>query len=214
MPSPADVSLLSPATALYTLGAAVFNLDLKYVFEWESPIQQTYGGQLQFLTILGVIASYLTVTIGLMAHILGSSTLLRLKNTMLMLVLPVEVLIGMLYGGITLIDPTLLFPDNVDVFLPVYVDFGLHGAPAILLLIDFLVFSPNFDVQPLLALTTYAIAAYGYWTWVHVAYAANNFFPYPLLSLVTTEQRAVIFGVSVVLLWIEFFVLRWAHKKG
>ncbi|KAK9387760.1 FAR-17a/AIG1-like protein-domain-containing protein [Lipomyces mesembrius] len=207
-----EPTMISWSSGLYALGAVIFNMDLRYVLISDIPINQSYGGQLQFLTILGVIASYITVTIGLLANIVGSPFLLRVKNILLLLSAPAEVLISILYGSISAFNRELLVPKTVTFSLPVQIDFGLHGAPAIVLLIDFLYFSPNWTASPLAVLALYSSAGVGYWMWVHKAYSINSYFPYPLFEIVTTEQRALIFAGSIGILYGVFFALRKLHS--
>ncbi|KAJ8098829.1 FAR-17a/AIG1-like protein [Lipomyces tetrasporus] len=211
-PEGEELTMMSWSSGLYALAAVIFNMALRFVLMADIPINKSYGGQLQFLTILGVVGSYITVTIGLLANIVGSPFLLRVKNSLLVLSAPVEVLISILYGSISLVNRELLVPKSVTFFMPPQMDFALHGAPAILLVIDFLYFSPNWTTSPLAVLTIYSSAGVAYWMWVHRTYAVNNYFPYPLLEIVTTEQRALIFAVSIVILYGVFFSLRKLHS--
>ncbi|KAK9467290.1 FAR-17a/AIG1-like protein [Lipomyces arxii] len=204
-------TIASWPAALYLVAAAVLNADLNWVFSSNIPMNRTYGGQFQFLTILGVTVSYITVTTGLLAHIMSSNFLLRTKNRLLMVAAPVEILISLLYGSICLYDRSLLVPQSVTVFLPSYVDFGLHGAPSILLALDFFLFSPNWSLNPISTFILYAFIATGYWIWIHHTYSINNFFPYPLLELLTREQRAILFLVCTVLLLGVYLVLIKLH---
>ncbi|KAK7204624.1 FAR-17a/AIG1-like protein [Myxozyma melibiosi] len=206
-----STAFLSPATALYALTAAILNLDLKYVFELDTFINRSYGGQLQFLTILGVVFSYITVTIGLMGHIMDSQSLIATKNRFLLIAAPVEVLISVLYGSIFLYDKKLLVPDNIDAVLPPLVDFGLHGAPSILLLVDYFVFTSNWIIHPAATFVLYSSLGVGYWFWTQKTYAMNGFYPYPLLEIVTTPQRIGIFAVSIIILFSIYLTLRKIH---
>ncbi|KAK9237274.1 FAR-17a/AIG1-like protein-domain-containing protein [Lipomyces kononenkoae] len=207
-----EPTMMSWSSGLYALGAVIFNMDLRYVSISNNPVNQSYGGQLQFLTILGVIASYITVTIGLLANIVGSPYLLRVKNGLLLLSAPLEVLISILYGSISAFNRELLVPKTVTFYLPPQIDFGLHGAPAIVLLIDFLCFSSNWTMSPVAVLALYFSAGVGYWAWVHKTYSINNYFPYPLFDIVTTEQRAVIFAIAISMLYVVFLALRKLHS--
>lgn len=166
-----------------------------------------------------------------MGRILNSQTLIQTKNRFLLIAAPVEVLVSLLYGAIYIYDVRLLIPEAVDVFLPLHVDFGLHGAPAILLLIDFLCFSSNWTLNPLMTLILYANLGLGYWyvlfncrtkhpswvtnyfsrVWVHKTYAMNGYFPYPLLEIVSVQQRLLIFTIAILLMFSAFLTLRKIH---
>ncbi|KAK9368964.1 FAR-17a/AIG1-like protein [Lipomyces kononenkoae] len=207
-----EPTMMSWSSGLYALGAVIFNMDLRYVSFSNNPINQSYGGQLQFLTILGVIVSYITVTIGLLANIVGSPFLLKVKNGLLLLSAPLEVLISILYWGISAFNRELLVPKTVTFLLPLQIDVGLHAAPAVVLLIDFLCFSSNWTVSPVAVLAFYFSAGVGYWAWVHKTYSINNYFPYPLFDIVTTEQRALIFAIAISLLYAVFLALRKLHS--
>ncbi|KAK9477692.1 FAR-17a/AIG1-like protein [Lipomyces japonicus] len=202
----------SKSTVVYLIAIVVFQVDFFFLLSRQLPDGRRYGGQFQYLTNLGVTASYLTVILGFFANLTGSIELLLVKNRILLVSCPVEVLISVLYGGLCLIDRSLVVPNDLTVFLPVYIDFGLHGFPAIALLIDYLAYSPNWEINNINAFTIYATAGVGYWLWVHEVYRHNKVFPYPLLDLTTKYQRATIFIASILVLFVVFFLLRQVHE--
>lgn len=119
-------------------------------------IEAQFGGHYQFLTNLGLAATWLTLVISLVS--LGLTALAfptgilapvrQLKALLLTIALPVETLISILYWSILTIDPKLLMPtkqvadpSNPGQFiqemisLPLKVDLALHATPAIWLLV-------------------------------------------------------------------------------
>ncbi|KAK9463010.1 FAR-17a/AIG1-like protein [Lipomyces oligophaga] len=203
-----DLTVFSFQSALYAASACTFNYGLTKVLTLESPINSSYGGHFQFLTIIGLTASYITVTFGFLGLIVGSKTCLSIKNKIQQLTLPCEVLISLLYGGIYAYDRELLIPKAVNVFLPLHVDFALHGAPALFLLTDFFLYADKWPKQSLPTLILYSILGVAYWFWVHKAYSVNGYFPYPLFSVVDTKGRAMIFVVSILIMFGIYLTLR------
>ncbi|KAI5287224.1 hypothetical protein KEM52_001699 [Ascosphaera acerosa] len=158
-----------------------------------------YGSHYQFLTILGLCTALVTCLLGLLADVLLSRRLFRLKNAVAVVSTPLEALISMLYWGLVLLNEDLVKPANGP-RIPLAADLGLHAAPTIFLIIDLLAFSPPWTINFATALTTSAFAATGYWFWVEHCFRMNGWYPYPIFMMLQTAQRVGLFGVSALVM--------------
>ncbi|MCO5589615.1 hypothetical protein L7F22_043583 [Adiantum nelumboides] len=175
-------------------------------------IEEQFGSHYQFLTVLGLWFSRLTTLFALSSDIYPSSAGMRKFKTMLMaLTMPAEVLISLLYWPILLLDPSLLIPPrkvmNPDnpaqliwetVRLPLLDDLSFHAAPAIFLVLDYLIFEPPFpkEIHPA-AVSALSTAAYG--IWVEICANKNGNYPYPLLGILSNAQRVGLYSVCAIL---------------
>lgn len=175
-------------------------------------IETQFGSHYQFLTVLGLWFSRLTTLFALSSDLYPTSTGMRKFKTMLMaLTMPAEVLISLLYWPILLFDPALLIPprkvmnpDNPAQFiwetvrLPLLDDLSFHAAPAIFLVLDYLIFEPEFskEIHPA-AVSAFSTAAYG--IWVEICANKNGNYPYPLLGILTNFQRFGLYTVCAIL---------------
>jgi hypothetical protein len=135
-------------------------------------MSDSYGGQFQFLTIIGLAASLLTFTIGLLADLTMNPHLFAIKNRLSVCSAPLEVLVSILYWSLTAIDKTLVVPP--DLVLPFLPDFGFHAMPAIMLTIDLLFLSPPWTIKAYPAMALSLTLAFLYWGWVEYCYSKNG----------------------------------------
>jgi hypothetical protein len=91
-------------------------------------------------------------------------------------------------------------------------DMGFHFFPTVLLLVDTLFFSPPWETHALAALMSFSVMAGGYWIWVEQCYNYNNFYPYPLMGMMTREQRMALFAFATLLCWLSFFIVRGLYR--
>lgn len=78
-----------------------------------------WGGQYQFLTIIGLVFSILTFACGLLADLTLNRQLFELKNGLSVCSAPLEVLVSILYWGLCAIDKKLVVPPDLHLpFLP------------------------------------------------------------------------------------------------
>lgn len=139
-----------------------------------TPINQSYGWHLQYITIIGLTIAYATFIIAFLADITLSPQLFLIKNVMSVCSAPLAVLISLLYGGICAIDRELVIPPDIQIALSA--DIGFHAMPAILLLIDLLFLSPPWTIAALPTLGLSGVLAVGYWAWVEQCYKHNGLY--------------------------------------
>ncbi|KAL4730446.1 hypothetical protein ACLX1H_002481 [Fusarium chlamydosporum] len=197
--------------SLHLLGIASFNYNFQFLIQWDTPIAKAYGWHFQFLTIIGLSASLLAFIVGTLADLTLSRTLFQVKNYIAILATPLEVVISILYWGIRFIDPKLLMPD--DFYIHIIPDVGFHLAPAVLLTLDLLFFSPPWTIPAYAVMAISTALAFAYWSWVELCYSHNGWYPYPLFELLSTGQRTALFTFAAVLVTVSSSGLKWLYGR-
>lgn len=116
----------SISAIIHLLGIASFSASFRWLFLYPSPENEKFGGVFQFLTIIGLALALTSMVLGLLADITLSSALFNAKNVISVCSTPLEVLVSILYWGITIIDKRLLVPEEYQ--LPFWPDFGFHAS--------------------------------------------------------------------------------------
>ncbi|KAH8815413.1 FAR-17a/AIG1-like protein [Xylogone sp. PMI_703] len=200
--SPArDLSLL-----FHIAGITSFSLSYKYLIDYPNYVSESYGWHWQFLTILGLTVAMMTFISGFLADLTLSPALFTLKNTLSLCSAPLEVLISILYWGISAIDRSLVVPPGLGVSM--WADIGFHAAPAILLTLDLLLFSPPWTIRALPAMGLSSSIAVAYWFWVEHCYRYNGWYPYPLFGQLDTPGRIVLFTIAASLMTASTILLQ------
>jgi len=157
---------------VHTVGTAAFLAAFQYLQRFPVSLADSYGGHYQFLTIIGLALALLSFVCG----VLGDLTLIPLffdvKNGLTICAAPLEVLISTLYWSIVLVDKSLLFPPELQ--LPFLPDVGFHAAPAALLTVDVLLFSPPWAITARGAMAVNTVLAFLYWGWVEWCFSHNG----------------------------------------
>lgn len=168
--------LPSPSRGLSALvhltGIISFTLSFKYLVDYPTLINDSYGWHYQYLTILGLTVAFGTFIFGLLADITLSPQLFHIKNTLSLCSAPLEVLISILYWGISAIDKELLVPPEIDISS--FADISFHAMPSILLTVDLLFLSPPWTIRALPAMGLSSVIAVGYWAWVEQCFKYNG----------------------------------------
>ncbi|KAB8302093.1 hypothetical protein EYC80_005544 [Monilinia laxa] len=196
---------------IHLIGLTSFSLSYKYLFDFPTFMNSSYGWHFQYLTIIGLTLASLTFVFGFLADITLSTKLFFLKNSLSLCSAPLEVLISVLYWGITAIDKKLLVPPEISI--SPYADVGFHAMPAILLMIDLLFLSPPWTINALPAMGLSSTLSIAYWAWVEQCYKHNGFYPYPLFGLLDTTQRAVLFTGAALTMTGSTAMLKWLYGR-
>lgn len=109
---------------------------------------------------------------GFLADLTLNKTLFHAKNIVSVCSTPLEVLISILYWGISLIDKSLLFPEELQ--LPLIPDIGFHAMPAVMLALDLLLFSPPWTIKFQGAVMLSTVIAFAYWAWIEYCFSYNQ----------------------------------------
>lgn len=164
----------SASLLLHIVGIASFSYNFWFLYTWETPISVSYGSHFQFLTILGLTAALLSFVFGLLSDLTLSPTLFQGKNAIAVVATPVEVVVSILYWGIHIIDPQLLFQEDMQ--LPLLTDLGFHFAPAVFLTADLILFSPPWTIPAYGVMLLSTGLAFGYWYWVELCFSINGWY--------------------------------------
>jgi hypothetical protein len=160
------------STCIHSLGILSFTLSFKYLVDYPTMINDSYGWHFQYLTIIGLTIAYATFIFGLLADITLSPKLFLIKNTLSLCSAPLEVVISVLYWGISAIDKQLLVPPELHISH--WADVGFHAMPSILLTVDLLFLSPPWTIRALPVMGLSSVIAVSYWAWVEQCYKYNG----------------------------------------
>jgi hypothetical protein len=213
---------------IHLFGIISFTLSYKYLIDFPSMINDSYGWHWQYLTILGLTVAYATFIFGFLADLTLSPKLFVIKNSLSLCSAPLEVLISFLYWGISAIDKTLVVPPEIQT-TPI-ADVGFHAMPSILLTIDLLFLSPPWTIHALPAMGLSSAVAVGYWAWVEQCYKHNGLwvmgclvdlgftnlrysYPYPLFGQLDTMQRVILFTAAASTMTASTMTLRWLYGR-
>ncbi|KHO00056.1 FAR-17a/AIG1-like protein [Metarhizium album ARSEF 1941] len=201
----------SPSVSLviHLAGVATLAKTFQFLFDWDTPLAESHGWYFQFLTIIGLTLSLSVFTLASVADITGSTALFDLKNFVSIVATPLEVLVSTLYWGICAIDTALIVPPGYE--LPIWTDIGFHLAPAVLLTLDLILFSPPWTISGYAVMSLSTAFAFSYWYWVEMCFSKNGWYPYPMFELLTTSQRVLLFTVSAGLVTAFSSILKWVY---
>ncbi|KAI1061353.1 hypothetical protein LB507_011227 [Fusarium sp. FIESC RH6] len=201
----------SSRALLHLLGVFSFTFSFYLLTTWDSNYSRSFGWYFQLLTVVGLALSLVTFSLGLIADLTLSNVLSEAKDTIAVLATPLEVLIAVLYWSIRMHDPALLMPE--DLVIDPLPDLGFHLVPAVLLVLDLLLWSPRATISTRSMMSLSTILAAVYWCWIELCFYKNGWYPYPMMDQFTATQRVVIFVASAGLLTASSSGLQWVHGK-
>jgi len=196
---------------VHVLGLCSFSASFWYLVYFPTMINQAYGWHWQYLTIIGLTLSTGTFIVGLLADLTLSSRLFLLKNSLSVCSAPLEVLISILYWGLSAVDRQLVVPP--DVHIAPLADVGFHAMPSILLTIDLLFLSPPWTIHVLPSMGISFSLAFAYWAWVEHCFSYNGWYPYPLFGMLNTPQRALLFAAAALTMTVSTTMLKWLSGR-
>ena len=168
--------LNSPARNISALihlaGIASFSASFTYLRLFPSPFSTSFGGEFQFLTIIGLALAQTTFVIGLVSDLTLDARLFAIKNVLSVCSAPLEVLVSIIYWSLCAIDRELVVPPGHE--LPLLPDLGFHAMPAIMLALDLLLLSPPWTIKGYGAMIISLSLAFLYWGWVEYCFSHNN----------------------------------------
>ncbi|KAF1801631.1 FAR-17a/AIG1-like protein [Mucor lusitanicus] len=182
------IGLCSNVYALRNMNSAAF----------ENPYALGFGGQYQYLTILGLATATIAFGLKIIRHFIPSFSPL-IYEIVTNIATPLEGLISVMYWSMILIDPHLLIPKDMP-GIPLLLDCTLHLFPAVFLWIDFLAFEVDFKRSNAHVGVIYAFAAF-YFCWSWYCYQVNGFWAYPFLAEFSLPMRVAFFAGSGVFCW-------------
>lgn len=196
------VALSLSVCAVYTYSSA-----LTQVFERDanSVTARSYGGHLQSLTILGIVTSLLHQSLSVLSLLTRLRTLNALQSWVLMVSAPLEVVVALLYWQLKYFNNDLVKDMRFGLVINPALDRQCHLYPAIF---EFL--SATFLAQrrwrtpTLVPALVFMVISGAYWAWFEYTFQKNAFYPYPLLDLLTTGQKAGLVSVAAFVVFVFF----------
>ncbi|WWC69613.1 uncharacterized protein I206_103556 [Kwoniella pini CBS 10737] len=189
-----------------------------------------YGGHFQYLTILGLFGTIITMFLsGVCDYLPAIQSLKTIKRVFLLFAMPVELVISSIYWSIILFAPELMLPPNPELSsssepsaeakdplfrIPLLMDLSMHALPAVALAIDFFFLEKKFK-PPASNIGSFVLAATfgtGYSLWVEHCASINGSFPYPFLTIMNFQQRIMMYVGSTLMAWLVFRGLNAIHK--
>ncbi|CAG8515662.1 4570_t:CDS:2 [Funneliformis mosseae] len=181
--------LINYQLILHALGVASFSYSFIILPTLER--SETLIYQFTHLTIVGLLFSLFAFIFALLYDFFTFRVISFLKDWFMVICVPLEGLISVLYWTIITYDEKLLMEKPR---LPIFIDFGFHLIPAVCLWTDFLFFAKEFRKS--YAHVLYILAfGIGYVAWINFYFVTFGDWPYPLLRKLEDPQR---FGCYVV----------------
>lgn len=157
---------------LHILGTLSFSYNFYFLTTWDTPFNYAYGWHFQFLTIIGLSGALLAFVLGILADLTLNPALFTAKNSISVVATPLEVVISILYWGLSMVDPKLLV--DGDLQLPLPADVGFHLMPAIFLTLDLVLLSPPWTIPAYGVMSLSTGLAFLYWYWVELCFSKNG----------------------------------------
>ncbi|CEI70835.1 hypothetical protein FVEN_g688 [Fusarium venenatum] len=204
-------TIASPRALFHALGMSSFTFSFYLLTTWDSNYSRSFGWYFQLLTVVGLALSLVTFSLGLIADLAPGSIISEAKDAIAVLATPLEVLIAVLYWSIRMHDPSLLMPE--DLIIDPLPDLGFHLVPAVLLILDFVLWSPRATITTRSMMSLSTVLAVVYWCWIELCFYKNGWYPYPMMDQLSAIQRVVVFVASAGLLTASSSALQCVHGK-
>lgn len=157
---------------IHLTGLTFFTSSLLYIPHMTDPLHFGFGSSYQFLTIISLTLSFLTLLIALLADLSLSPSLSKIKTLLSICVTPLEVLVTMFYWGLRAVNKDLVTPKGHE--LRFLVDLVFHAMPALMLVFDFLMCGPGWEIRPQDAMALDLVLTFCYWGWVEICASRNG----------------------------------------
>ncbi|KAI0093546.1 FAR-17a/AIG1-like protein [Irpex rosettiformis] len=189
-------------------------------------VEKQVGGHFQFLTIQGLFAAWATMSLGLLADMVSSQALTKLKRALFMIAMPV-IVISSIYWSLLILFPKLILrapepgelgptssgevPDLIRI--PLSLDLSLHAVPGLALILDFYLFEVKYAKMTarIGGAAIAALAAIWYGSWVEYCASYNKIFPYPFLTTNEFPVRVQIYAGATAFAYVVFQGLNAFH---
>jgi len=164
----------SSRALLHVLGVSSFTFTFYLLTTWDSNYSRSFGWYFQLLTVVGLALSLVTFSFGLIADLTLNNVFSEAKDRVAVLATPLEVLIAVLYWSIRMHDPALLMPE--DLVIDPLPDLGFHLVPAILLVLDLILWSPRATIATRSMMSLSTVLAIAYRCWIELCFYKNGWY--------------------------------------
>lgn len=147
----------------------------------QGTVNKTFGGQMQFLTIIALFLTSLTLALN------QFTSFTNLTYDLLVLSTTVETVVTVYYWGLYHYNRDLLYPKNIDQ-IPLLVDILLHFLPAVALWMELLTTIKLHRVSKkhIYIITLFAIS---YMFWTEYCFLRNGYYVYPFMSDLDMKEK-------------------------
>lgn len=147
-------------------------------------VEKTFGGQMQFLTIIALFLTSLTLALN------QFTSFTNVTYDLLVLSTTVETIVTVYYWAIFHYNRGLLYPKNMPP-IPFFVDIFLHFLPAVALWMELLT---TVKLHRISRKHIYIIALFSicYMFWAEYCYSRNGYYVYPILSMLDVKGKVVL----------------------
>ena len=152
-------------------------------------MESTYGGKYEFLTMLGLYLTILTLIASVISNFIPIKGIV---SFLLALSFPVEGVVTVFYWVLYFYDPSLLHMGEIRISLPT--NLAIHLIPGIALWTEFLTMK-DFRHSRYHIYYSGLLCAMYYW-WVHFLFEKNDQWVYPLLGVLSPSDRFLFFIAS------------------
>ncbi|XP_046395955.1 androgen-induced gene 1 protein-like [Ischnura elegans] len=179
-----------------------------------SPLFKVFGGKLKFLTIWNVILQTLYFAISLLNDIFGSNetnpkkkpVIRVLKDYLLASVaFPVSMFVCLSFWGIWMVDRELVFPRALDPYFPTWLNHVMHTNILVFSALDMFFCFRQYPTRAK-GITGLLFFMAGYLVWTFVIFYKSGMWVYPILNVLSWEQRGLFFAMSLVIVVGLYFV--------
>ena len=205
------LSIVSSATATYIYARALHTV---FVRDANSVVVTSYGGHLQFVTILTLFASLLRQITCFLYSISGIRSLNALQSWLGILTTPIEVIVTMLYWPLKIYKNGLVKDNRFGLVIDPELDRMCHLYPAIFEFITSTALCtrkwPRGNIIPFLV---FSAVSGGYWLWFETTFKHNGFYPYPLLAILDTQKKAILIGCCTIVAFLTYKLVLAFQRK-
>jgi len=163
---------------------------------------KAFPGKWKYLTVWDIVLQLVYHSVGLANDLVGSSEIVPKRQTKLQRLrdglfaswaFPVGLFVSTTFWGLYAIDRALVFPKEMDVFYPNWLNHAVHTGPILLMTLDILVVPKILPSRSnsLLASLGFTVTYLSWITWV---YTQNGVWAYPILQILNNVQRGAFFG--------------------
>lgn len=195
--------------ALVLAGEAIrtYVIALNYIFvrDADSIVTTSFGGHLQFLTILALFASLIRQIFSFLYLLTGIRTFNALQGWLSLLTTPIEVVVTSLYWPLKIYKNNLVKDARFGIKIQPVLDRKVHLYPAIYEFLSSTIFSTRRWVRGnFMPLFIFSAVACGYWAWIETTFKYNGFYPYPLFNVLDTQSKALLIAAGTLIAFITY----------
>lgn len=120
----------------------------------------------------------------------------------------------LMFWGIYFIDREMVYPQELDKYIPSYLNHCWHTVPAIFIVLEAIIVFHRYPSKMLSAVFVFVIST-TYIVWIVLVFTKANIWPYPFFRIIPLPALPVFFTVNFIIALLLHFVgrlccyLRW-----